>query len=37
MRPCVFAALGDIIASKENAGHEKDREALPELYAPRQK
>ena len=29
----LVAALDDIIASKEHADREKDREALPELYA----
>lgn len=31
----LVAALDDIIASKEHADREKDREALPELYALR--
>ena len=31
----LVAALDDIIASKEHANREKDREALPELYALR--
>jgi len=30
--PVPVAALDDIIVSKENAGRDKDREALPELY-----
>jgi hypothetical protein len=31
----LVAALDDIIASKEHANREKDRDALPELYALR--
>ena len=34
-RRLVIAALDDIIASKEGADRPKDREALPELYALR--
>jgi hypothetical protein len=31
----LVAALDDIIASKEHANREKDRQALPELHALR--